>query len=222
MPSDEDKYMLAAFLGNVAQETGELRYTTELAPPDYAQPCTLSTCGSSYGKFWGRGALQVTCWGGNPCSAYQDVVSNGYISSLDDIDQISTDPAAAWGSGLVFWMSNTGVGAKGPAAKYVAQKCFGGTYAVINGAIECPAGTLDSRVANRIKNFEAAASAMGVDVSSWTMTCPGAGPSPSPPSGNMFCGASWADANTKCATACDGTDAACASGEHCYADLSGC
>ena len=207
---------MAAFLGNVAQETGELRYSTELAPPSYTQPCTLSTCGASYGSFWGRGSLQVTCWGGNPCSAYQDCVTEGYISSLDEIDDISTKPAAAWGSGILFWMSNTGVGGKGPASKYVAQKSFGGTYDVINGAIECPAGVKDSRVANRIKNFKASAEAMGIDVSSWTMTCPDA------PTTGMFCGQSWNDANSKCSTPCDGTDAQCLTGEHCYTDLPAC
>jgi hypothetical protein len=69
--------MLAAFLGNVAQETGGLQFNVELA--DGVTPCTLLTCpnyvaaGSSVG-YWGRGALQVTCWGG-VCGARRTATS---------------------------------------------------------------------------------------------------------------------------------------------------
>lgn len=91
-------------------------------------------------------------------------------------DQVATNPTLAWGSAIVFWMTNEGVGSNGPAAKWPPKQNFGGTYATINGALECPPantqGVNDHRVANRIKNFENACAAVGLACSSFTMTCP--------------------------------------------------
>jgi hypothetical protein len=162
----QNKYQLAAFLGNSAQETGEGKYGAELcdgmggcgtAKP--GSPCGSegTCCEKTYGNYFGRGSLQVTCWqcttackagctpqplpcgnAGCVCANYQDVVTQGFISSLSDIDQIATDPVAAWGSGIIYWMSNLGVGSK-PATQWVSQQNFGGTYQTINGGCECDA-----------------------------------------------------------------------------------
>lgn len=170
----QNKYQLAAFLGNSAQETGEGKYGTELcdgmvggcgsAAP--GSPCGSkgTCCERTYGNYFGRGSLQVTCWqctvagpncptpqplpcgdAGLPCANYQDVVTQGFISSLSDIDQIATDPVAAWGSGIIYWMSNSGVGSK-PATQWVSQQNFGGTYQTINGGCECdPEATCEAK-----------------------------------------------------------------------------
>lgn len=180
--------MLAAFLGNVAQETGGLQFNVELA--DGVTPCTLLTCpnyvaaGSSVG-YWGRGALQVTCWGGVWCSAYSDVAKYyGRPDIQSDPDVIATNATLAWGSALVFWMTNTGAGGLGPASAWVNKQSFGGTYATINGGLECPPQntyqppTADPRVANRIANFYAACAAANVNTScaSFDVNCPGGAP----------------------------------------------
>mmetsp|Transcript_57143 Transcript_57143/g.102695 ORF Transcript_57143/g.102695 Transcript_57143/m.102695 type:complete len:498 (-) Transcript_57143:170-1663(-) len=174
-----NQIMLAAFLGNVAQETGNLRYSVELAPPDYTTPCTIASgnCAADYGIYFGRGALQVTCWGGSYCANYKDVATVYGITDMEtNPDQVATNPVLAWGSAVVFWMTNAGAGGVGPAAKWPSQKSFGGTYAAINGALECPPantqGVNDPRVAHRIESFEKAAAANGLDVSSFVMTCP--------------------------------------------------
>eukprot|EP00656_Telonema_subtile_P034187 TRINITY_DN3830_c0_g1_i1.p1 TRINITY_DN3830_c0_g1~~TRINITY_DN3830_c0_g1_i1.p1 ORF type:complete len:493 (-),score=104.18 TRINITY_DN3830_c0_g1_i1:97-1575(-) len=177
-----NKIMLAGFLGNVAQETGQLKYATELAPPSYNSPCTVASgnCAQNYGTYFGRGALQVTCWGGTYCANYEDVASAYGITDMQtNPDQVATNPELAWGSAIVFWMTNPGVDSVGPAYKWLAKNSFGGTYATINGALECPPpvgsnsqGVQDSRVANRIKHFEAACTAAGVDCSKFEMTCP--------------------------------------------------
>lgn len=153
----------------------------ELAPPDYTSPCTIASgnCAENYGKFFGRGALQMTCWGGSCCSTYSDageVYSEPTI--CQDPDLMATNPVLAWGGSILFYMTNPGVGNQGPAIKWPKQGSFGGTYATINGALECPPGNPqgvdDPRVANRIKNFKAACSAAGVNCDDFDMACPNA------------------------------------------------
>jgi len=230
--SDEtaNEVMLAAFLGNVAQETGGLVFASELAPPDFSSPCTIESgnCAADYGIYFGRGALQVTCWGGTYCANYADTAEVYGISDMEtNPDQVATNPTLAWGSAIVFWMTNEGVGSNGPAAKWPPQNNFGGTYATINGALECPPanpeGVDDSRVANRIKNFENACAAVGLDCSGFNMTCPSSGGSSGTCSANPDWACTWngdcgssgvcnIDAN---AGACAGQDWTCFSDSDC-------
>ena len=177
-----NKEMLAAFLGNVAQETGQLKFPQELGPPNYTSdsPCTVASgnCAENYGKYFGRGSLQVTCWGGDYCSAYSEVAKAYDINDMENNpDQIATNPQLAWGSGIVYWMSNKGVSGY-EAYTWLSKNSFGGTYETINGALECPPGntatppTSDKRVANRINNFEKACVAAGLECSQFVMNCP--------------------------------------------------
>ena len=48
----------------------------------------------------------------------------------------------------MFWTTNLGFGNFGPASKYPARNSFGGTYATINGNLECqsPTGLNDAGV----------------------------------------------------------------------------
>lgn len=177
----QNKIQLAAFLGNVAQETGNMRLASEM---DHATgaPCTVASgnCAKRYGRYFGRGALQVTCWGGNFCSNYKALGDTFGVSNLEqDPDQVATNPILAWGSAVYFWTSSQGYGGLGPAKKWVPKRNFGGTYATINGNQECQPptgpnkrGIKDKRVANRIAKFLKACKAAGVSCRGFKMSCP--------------------------------------------------
>merc|ERR1712072_1527466 len=155
-----NKLQLAAFLGNSYWETGQFQYGQENCnsaahcgtnPSDTPCGSPGTCCQSDYGDYWGRGAIMVTCWQsglacnavGSSCPNYDWVVDQKFISSVSQRDLIATDPVAAWGSGIVFWMMNNGSGSQ-PAAKWVPSKNFGGTYQTINGECE-PEGTCQAK-----------------------------------------------------------------------------
>jgi len=170
-----NKFQLAAFLGNSYWETGQFRYGQEncnsaahCGTLPYNTPCGSpgTCCQSDYGEYWGRGAIMVTCWQsglactavGKSCPNYDMVVEQKFITSLSEKDKIATDPVAAWGSGIVFWMLNNGSGSQ-PAAKWVPSKNFGGTYQSINGACECdPEGTCQAKAQTECSGPPAGAS----------------------------------------------------------------
>lgn len=179
--TDDDtvnKIRLAALLGNVRQETGQLQFNVELAPPAYSQPCTIASglCAPSYGIYFGRGALQMTCWGGVYCSAYADTATFYGITDMEtNPDQMASNPVLAWGSAVIYFMTNTGYGNQGPAVNWIAKHSFGGTYATINGGLECvenSAGISDTRVSHRIDGFLKACAAANVDCSGYDLKCP--------------------------------------------------
>jgi len=176
-----NKVQLAAFLGNVAQETGGLKYPQELDHKTN-EPCSIKkgNCAEKYGKYFGRGALQVTCWEGQLCANYLDLEKVFGVKDIaNNPGQVATNPLLAWGSAILYWTTNKGFGTLGPASKYPPMKDFGGTYATINGGQECPPptggnpmGVKDPRVANRIAQFKKACKAADIDCDNYNDECP--------------------------------------------------
>ena len=120
----------------------------------------------------------------------------------------------AWGSAIVYWKQNPGDGvwAQGPPSLFPGNKDFAGTYAVVNGALECPEATTgDARVTDRISYFKKAAAALGFGVDGWILNqCPG----------KNLCGGTWATA-TNCSKRCNSLDSECeyeTTGQKCFAN----
>ncbi len=141
---------VAAFLGNVALETGDLVHIEELNPVgDYCDtnnttyPCTP---GKSYK---GRGPIQLS-WNYNYGAAGAALGR----PLLENPELVATDSAVSWETALWFWMTSA---PQGKTAHVIMRdnEGFGGTIRVINGGLECDGkdpGTVQDRV-NHYTNF---------------------------------------------------------------------
>jgi hypothetical protein len=224
----EDKVMLAAFLGNTGHESDSFKAVDEYGCPSSGdecykgcpnpekEPCTSSNSPDwgKYGRYYGRGAIQLS----------HDYNYNKFANAVKD-DNIDTNPDVVaqcaqgscyvWQSALWFWSLEASV--------YISKKpySFAGTIKSINGYLECPGGSCtgsscnttganDSRVADRIAKFHAAAKALGVstdDVNKWE-TNDGSGANWKCPSGSAgsvgYCRAgSPANCGQKCSNESD-------------------
>ncbi|KAG0554231.1 hypothetical protein M758_12G077700 [Ceratodon purpureus] len=151
------KRELAAFLGNVKQESGGLQYVEEInksnvycdtSIPSFAQyPCAPGK------KYYGRGALQLS-WNYNygACGAAlkKDLLANP--------DQVAQDSATAYQTALWFWMT------RGPHDA-ILKNSFSGTIRAINGGLECnqPAGSVgNNQMKNRVTYYKSLCQTLGV------------------------------------------------------------
>jgi hypothetical protein len=144
--------------------------------------CT-SSWGGTYGLYWGRGALQVTCrkgsgpGGSDFCAAYSDIAKyyshyiseRGWNSSTIELEpwRVALDPTLAWGSAIVYWMG--GAGHRCYTCHQWAQiKDLAGTIETINGGWangEAPLNNNGPNNAqqNRINGFLSVCSVIGLD-----------------------------------------------------------
>jgi predicted chitinase len=155
---------VAAFLANVAQETGELEYIVELSPPhDYCDNgSAICTCAPGV-QYWGRGPLQLS-WNYNYCEA-------GIALGLDlraDPDLVARDPEVAWAVALWFWMTQNGAGSMTMHSAMVDGHGFGQTIQTINGALECPSSP---QATARVNYYTSYCGVLGVDPGS-NLYCP--------------------------------------------------
>jgi predicted chitinase len=130
--SDEQrKREAAAFLANVARETGELVYIEQIEKDVYCQPSDGCPC--QQGKqYYGRGPIQIS-WNYNYCAA-------GTALGIDlraQPELVAQDATIAWETGLWFWMTQTGAGNFTPHDGIVDGHGFGETIRSINGGQEC-------------------------------------------------------------------------------------
>ncbi|WNG45400.1 chitinase [Archangium minus] len=155
---DTRKREVAAFLANVAHETGHLVYIEELnqsvmCDPSWGPP----GCGCATGKkYYGRGPLQLS-WNGNYCAAGNALG----LDLMNDPDLLSRDAVAAWRSALWFWMTQTGAGSRTGHDAIVSGAGFGETIRTINGALECN-GRNPAQVQSRVNNYLKFTSMLGV------------------------------------------------------------
>jgi predicted chitinase len=147
---------VAAFLGNVALETGELAHIEELNPvSDYCDtnnthyPCAP---GKSYK---GRGPMQLS-WNYNYGAAGAALDR----PLLDNPEMVASDAAIAWETAIWFWMTSAPQG-KTPHQIMLDGDGFGGTIRVINGGLECD-GKDPGTVQDRIDHYNNFCSWLGV------------------------------------------------------------
>ena len=104
---DSCRQETAAFLGNIARETGRLRYAEEIAKSVYCSTRTGCACDSSTTDqskwYYGRGAIQLT-WNYNYCSAGTSLMTD----LLGQPSLVHTDPKYAWATALWYWMTSKG------------------------------------------------------------------------------------------------------------------
>jgi chitinase len=152
--SDDQKREVAAFLANVAHETGGLQYVNEIQQAAYCSPTADCPCAAGQ-EYFGRGALQLS-WNYNYCAAGQafgqDLVDNPGL--------VATNPTLAWGTGVWFWMTSTGANGLTCHAG-IASSGFGATISTINGGIECNGGD-PSEVQDRVQYYNTFCAALGV------------------------------------------------------------
>jgi len=129
----------AAFLANVARETGRLRYAEQIAKAQYCASRNGCVCDPATQDqtrwYYGRGALQLS-WNYNYCAA-------GAALGLDLLTQpnlVSTNSEVAWKTALWFWMSQRGAGTATCHAAITSGASFGETIRTINGGQECNLG----------------------------------------------------------------------------------
>jgi predicted chitinase len=149
-----DRQEVAAFLANVAHETGSLVYVDEIAQAPYcmAEP----GCGCGGGEYYGRGPLQIS-WNYNYCAAGSALG----VDLVDDPDLVSTDATITWQTALWFWMTSTGAGSETCHAAIDGGAGFGQTIQVINGSLECNGGD-PADVQDRVSFYEQFCGTLGV------------------------------------------------------------
>jgi chitinase len=156
--TDTRKREVAAFLANIAHETGHLVYIEEI---NKNVMCDTSWgppgCGCAPGKmYYGRGPIQLS-WNGNYCAAGNALGLN----LMNDPDILSRDANASWRSGIWFWMTQTGAGTMTAHNAMVNNVGFGETIRTINGALECY-GRNPAQMQSRIDNYLRFTNMLGV------------------------------------------------------------
>jgi chitinase len=148
---DMRKREAAAFLANVAHETGFLFYVNEIAQGEY---CDSSSwfCSCVPGKrYYGRGPIQLS-WNYNYCAASKAIFGNEEVLRQDP-DRVAREPKIAWATAIWFWMTQTGAGTMTCHNAIVNNAGFGETIRTINGGLEC-GGRNPGQVQSRISNFQ--------------------------------------------------------------------
>ncbi|KJB84480.1 chitinase, partial [Paenibacillus sp. E194] len=153
------KQEAAAFLGNVAQESGHLRYIVELDTANYPFYCdntsVLYPCAPGK-QYYGRGPIQLS-WNVN----YGAAGAALGLPLLTNPDLVAQDSSVAWKTALWFWNTQSGAGTMTPHNAIVNGSGFGETIRSINGAKECN-GLNPAAVENRVNFFTIFANLLGI------------------------------------------------------------
>jgi predicted chitinase/chitodextrinase len=148
----------AAFLANVAHETGNLVYIVEQNTSNYPHYCDTSQpygCPAGQAAYYGRGPIQLS-WNFNYKAAGDalgiDLLHNPYL--------VEQDAAVAWKTGLWYWETGTGAAGMTSHQAMVGGSGFGTTIRAIN-SIECNGGN-PAQVQSRIDNYTRITGVLGV------------------------------------------------------------
>ena len=153
---NDRKREVAAFLANVARETGNLIYIEQIQKDDYCSNRQDCPCQSGR-QYYGRGPIQIS-WNYNYCAA-------GEVLGLDlraNPGIVAQDAWVAWNTGLWFWMTQEGAGRMTPHEAMTQGRGFGETIRSINGGQECNGGWPDA-VDERVRHYQDYCRMLGVD-----------------------------------------------------------
>lgn len=153
--ADQKKREVAAFLANVARETGELVYVEQIQKDVLCSSSAKCPCepGKSY---YGRGPIQIS-WNYNYCSAGAAL---GYDLRAQP-ELVAQNATIAWATGLWFWMTQHGAGSFTPHDAIIGDHGFGETIRSINGDVECNGGSSEG-VNSRVAFYQRFCTVLGV------------------------------------------------------------
>ncbi|MBE9008652.1 hypothetical protein IQ250_00280, partial [Pseudanabaenaceae cyanobacterium LEGE 13415] len=153
---EQCKREAAAFLANIAHETGDLKYIEELNTANWSHYCDPNLYPCTPGKtYHGRGPIQLS-WNYNyaTCGTAID------IDLLHNPDLVATDSSIAFMTALWFWM--TPQPPKLSCHNAIRTVGFGMTINIINGGIECGKGQVTPQAKHRIQMYQQLAGQLGV------------------------------------------------------------
>ncbi|HEX9294289.1 MAG TPA: glycoside hydrolase family 19 protein [Polyangiaceae bacterium] len=147
----------AAFLANMALETGNLVYVVEQNTGNYCVYCDNTQpygCPAGQCQYYGRGPIQLS-WNFNYNAAGQAL---GY-DLLNNPNLVASNANVAWQTAAWYWNTQQGPGGDGGNCHNAMLNSnstggFGETIKHINGTVECPSlnggntGSRDSRITN--------------------------------------------------------------------------
>ncbi len=168
----------AAFLANIAHESGGLRYVRELNTANYGSYCSASTAlangftancfknGVEF-QYYGRGPIQLS-WNFNYLAAGNSLGQD----LLHNPDVVATDATTAWATAIWFWMTQSGAGTITPhaAMNNNPRPGFGETIRSINGALECN-GRRPDIVTKRVNFYTQFTSILGTSAGPGQLRC---------------------------------------------------
>ncbi|MBQ0985653.1 chitinase [Streptomyces sp. F63] len=140
----------AAFLANVAHETGGLVHIVEQNTANYPHYCDTSRpygCPAGHDAYYGRGPIQLS-WNFN----YQAAGDALGIDLLNNPFLVQNDAAVAWKTALWYWNTQSGPGTMTGHTAMTGGHGFGQTIRSINGSLECD-GKNPAQVQSRIDNY---------------------------------------------------------------------
>ncbi len=151
---DTRKREAAAFLANMARETGELVYIEQIEKDVYCESSSKYPCAAGK-QYYGRGPIQIS-WNYNYGAAGEEL---GY-DLLNNPDLVAQNATIAWETGLWFWMTR---GGDTTCHEAITQGYgFGMTINLINGAQECN-GAWPEAVQARVSFYTSYCAILGVD-----------------------------------------------------------
>ncbi|MZE80423.1 glycoside hydrolase family 19 protein [Streptomyces xinghaiensis] len=150
----------AAFLANVAHETGGLVHIVEQNTANYPHYCDTSQpygCPAGHDAYYGRGPIQLS-WNFNYKAAGDalgiDLLNNPFL--------VQNDAAVAWKTALWYWNTQSGPGSMTGHTAMTGGHGFGQTIRSINGSLECD-GRNPAQVQSRIDKYRQFTGILGTD-----------------------------------------------------------
>jgi predicted chitinase len=125
---------MAAFLGQIAHESDELRAQREYRKENWDKYCRQGpgeSCAPGR-QYYGRGPIQLS-WN------YQYKRAGDYlgIDLWSDPERVANDSTVAWRTALWYWMTQPGESTRSAHQALRDAQGFGATTRAINGTLEC-------------------------------------------------------------------------------------
>ncbi|MFC9733117.1 glycoside hydrolase family 19 protein [Streptomyces roseolus] len=153
------KQEAAAFLANVAHETGGLVHIVEQNTANYPHYCDARQpygCPAGQAAYYGRGPIQLS-WNFN-YKAAGDALG---IDLLNNPWRVEREPDVAMMTGLWYWNTQNGPGTMTAHNAMVNGAGFGQTIWAINGSLECNGGN-PAQVQSRVTKYQQFTQILGV------------------------------------------------------------